>query len=116
LIIVGVGIGVGEGIGVGVGPGLGDWARAEDAAAITRTSTNAIAAAFASQRPTPVSVFREGRGEQLINAIPKASIWRDAQNLSDLPAFPQRVNRSQPLTRGDCEALWFQRHSLLCVI
>jgi hypothetical protein len=77
---------------------------------------NAIATTLASQRQTPVSVVREGRGEQLINAIPKTGAGPMRKTLSDLPPFPQRVNLSRPLKRGDCKPLWFQRHSLPYVI
>jgi hypothetical protein len=38
---------------------------------MVKPMTNTIATALASQRLAPVSVVREGRDEQHINAIPK---------------------------------------------
>jgi hypothetical protein len=78
--------------------------------------TNAIATAFANQRLTPVSVVREGRDDPLIHAILKTGGRPDAQNFIGFAALPPE-GQSVPASReGDCEALWFQRHRLPCVI
>jgi len=73
---VGVGTGVGEaagvgeglGVGVGVGVGLGDCACADDATAKKRMKT--VATALASHRARPISVAREDRDAQPMNANP----------------------------------------------
>src|ERR1700679_3124052 len=75
LMKLGVGTGVGEGVGVGVGGGvgLGDWACADDATPTASMTAKTTVMALASLRPDPVSLDRESRDEQHINAIPKRS-------------------------------------------
>jgi hypothetical protein len=68
----GAGVGVGEGLGVGVGVGLGAWACADDAIAKKRTKT-AARTALASPQARPVSVAREDRDAQHMNANPSKS-------------------------------------------
>jgi hypothetical protein len=85
---------------------------------MVKPMTNAIATALASQRLAPVSVVREGRDEQHINAIPKtgAGSTKCAKLYRICPHLPQSVNRSGQVIKGDCEPLWFPRHSSPCVI
>jgi hypothetical protein len=69
---VGVGIGVGEddgvGVGIGVGVGVCAWT-GDDARATARMK--AVATATTSLRQIPVSLAREGRDAQRMNAISK---------------------------------------------
>jgi hypothetical protein len=100
LIIVGDGIGVGLGLGVGDGEGLGDCAWAEDVAAPPTASKTAKAtamalAALAGLHPGPVSLARESRDEQHINAISKRSV-----NPGENAKFPSGRPRFAPSSPG----------------
>jgi hypothetical protein len=116
LIEVGVGLGIGEGVGVGVGVGLGVCAcTEEDAAATATTRTKTMTMALASLRPVPVSLVRDSRDEQHMNAISKRSANATKMQKSQRPApicaqFSGSVNRSWSPARGDYRTLLFPSH------
>jgi hypothetical protein len=95
---VGVGEGLGVGVGVDVGVGVGVWACADDAIAKTRTKTTATA--LASLRARPVSVTREDRDAQHMNANPsrRASLARMPNSPSLKVDLPPVLRERQSLT------------------
>jgi hypothetical protein len=101
-------VGVGLGVGLGVGEGVGDWvgvgvgeavgvgvgvcAWTDDGATATAKT---IATATTSLRQIPVSVARESRDEQHMNAISKKSSAGSANN----PKYHSLDSRFAPVSR-----------------
>jgi hypothetical protein len=83
LIWVGVGTGVGDGVGVGegLGDGEGDCANAgTEPAATESANARAVKAARMSREPAPLSLARDGRNKQRMDAISRRNSARQSRH------------------------------------